>query len=495
MDRGYAASDNAVVRRTAWRQVAMPPKAGADHTPQPGSGSRDRKGLILAVAALVAAAVVLGAEFTKPTLYTAPRLEATFETVVTLLALLTAVLLAVRFIESRSVRDLSLFAGALSLGLTYVCVSVLPMAVGSVSKAWLTDFTVCCGVVTAALLVGVARPAAGNTVEGLKRPLVVASTCVGLGVAIEAFGAVLLANPRSPLSQRSGDDVQLIIHHPVLALLTILGAALFLEPAISLLRRRRAPAEYVLLPAALVLLATAQLGRLALPVMAPRDVILSDGLRLVAVVLLLTIAVTEAVAAYAATATTAASEERRRLARDLHDGLAQDLAFIAAHEARIAEALGQEHPVVRAAKRALTLSRGTISELSDAPGASVDQALEAVAGELSQRFGVDIVVDVRLTREPTAQVRQHLSRIVREAITNAARHGGARNVLVTLAGDHDTLTLRVRDDGCGISHSPGTNVNGGFGLISISERADALGGSLRIRPMTDRGTLLEVSVP
>ncbi len=281
----------------------------------------------------------------------------------------------------------------------------------------------------------------------------------------------------------------------MLALLTILGAALFLETAISLLRRRRAPAEHVLLPAALVFLAAPQLGHLSLPVVAPNDVILSDGLRLVAVVLLLAIAVTEAVRAHAATATVAAVEERRRLARDLHDGLAQDLAFIAAHEARIAEALGQEHPVVRAAKRALTLSRGTISELSDAPGASVDQALEAVADELRQRFGVDIVVDVRLTPEPTAQVRQHLSRIAREAITNAARHGGARSVLVTLTGDRDTLTLRIRDDGCGISQTQGININGGFGLISIGERADALGGSLRIRPMTDRGTLLEVSVP
>ncbi len=194
MDRGYAASDNAVIRRTAWRPVAAPPKGEGDHTPQPGSGARDQKALMLAIAALVAAAVVLGAEFTKPTLYMAPRLEATFETVVTLLALLTAVLLAVRFIESRSVRDLSLFAGALSLGLTYLCVSVLPMAVGSVSEAWLADFTICGGVVTAALLAGVARPAAGNTVDGLKRPLLVASACVALGIAIEAFGAVLLVS-------------------------------------------------------------------------------------------------------------------------------------------------------------------------------------------------------------------------------------------------------------------------------------------------------------
>lgn len=60
--------------------------------------------------------------------------------------------------------------------------------------------------------------------------------------------------------------------------------------------------------------------------------------------------------------------ERRRVARDLHDGIAQDLAFIAAHEAQIANLIGAEHPLVASAQRALATSRTAISDLSDAAG-------------------------------------------------------------------------------------------------------------------------------
>ena len=64
-------------------------------------------------------------------------------------------------------------------------------------------------------------------------------------------------------------------------------------------------------------------------------------------------------------------QERRRIARDLHDGLAQDLAFIAAHGDQIAREAGEEHPLAIAARRALALSRGAIADLSasDAPSA------------------------------------------------------------------------------------------------------------------------------
>jgi signal transduction histidine kinase len=191
----------------------------------------------------------------------------------------------------------------------------------------------------------------------------------------------------------------------------------------------------------------------------------------------------------------ATMSERRRVAQDLHDSLAQDLALIAAHEARITEHLGAEHPVVIAARRALAVSRGTISELSDTTSSSVHEALEAVADELGNRFGVDVGVDVRLDRELPPEARNQLARIAREAIANGARHGGARHVGVTLRQTAVGISLRVRDDGCGMHDRSGVPRREGFGLRSMRGRAAALGGSFAVRPRDGGGTEVEVLLP
>ena len=76
-------------------------------------------------------------------------------------------------------------------------------------------------------------------------------------------------------------------------------------------------------------------------------------------------------------------------------------------------------------KRALAISRLTISELSDPDGATAHEALDAIARELGDRFDIAIAVNARLDRDLEAQEREHVTRIAREAIANAARHGGA----------------------------------------------------------------------
>jgi signal transduction histidine kinase len=118
-----------------------------------------------------------------------------------------------------------------------------------------------------------------------------------------------------------------------------------------------------------------------------------------------------------------------------------------------------------------------------------------VAQELRDRFHVAIAVDAHLDADLPSAAREHVSRIAREAIANAARHGGARNVTVSLRSAPSGVALRVVDDGCGIADADGEAAPEGFGLSSMRERAAALGGHLSVRPARRGGTELEVVLP
>jgi signal transduction histidine kinase len=196
--------------------------------------------------------------------------------------------------------------------------------------------------------------------------------------------------------------------------------------------------------------------------------------------------------------------ERHRIARDLHDGIAQDLAFIAAHGASLTTAgtgagaplaVDGEHPVAVAARRALAVTRGVISDLADPEGTSIADALNAVALELGTRFQMTIAVEVPADLRMSEPARRDILRIVREAIANAARHGSAGRVAVTLSRRDGTVVLRIRDDGRGLRDGLGRIAPEGFGIASMRERAAVLGGALAVRQPDGGGTELVVTVP
>ena len=100
-------------------------------------------------------------------------------------------------------------------------------------------------------------------------------------------------------------------------------------------------------------------------------------------------------------------------------------------------------------------------------------------------------LDVDPDLDASPDVVENVLRVVREAITNAARHGGAS--AVTLQGwRDDRLHVVVEDDGCGFDPAAVTR---GFGLTSMRERAAALHGSLELQSASGRGTRLEMSLP
>jgi signal transduction histidine kinase len=224
---------------------------------------------------------------------------------------------------------------------------------------------------------------------------------------------------------------------------------------------------------------------------------LGDAFVVVAYVLLVAGAARELRARLRARARAAVREERSRVARELHDGVAQELAHVLGQARRLA-ALRPEPDTERllgAAERALAESRSAISTLRAPLDERLDRALERSAGELGRRLGLDVHVDADTTAPAVAPpVREAVVRIVGEALANAARHGDARAVTIELRGGARSR-VTVRDDGCGFDPDPARIPPGAFGLLSMRERAEACGGVLTIRSASEAGTEVEVTLP
>jgi signal transduction histidine kinase len=190
----------------------------------------------------------------------------------------------------------------------------------------------------------------------------------------------------------------------------------------------------------------------------------------------------------------ALKDERKRLARDLHDGLAQDLAFIAVSAQGLEPDLGPQHPLVIAARRALDASRGLMADLAARSAPTTAAALALVADELAARFGVQVEVSAtaRIDRADLGPPeREEIVMIAREAIVNAITHGHARRIDVTLDLEGKRPLLLVTDDGGGVTSG---TPQGGFGLPTMRARAESLGGRLIMRRGAGGGTELEVRV-
>jgi signal transduction histidine kinase len=193
-----------------------------------------------------------------------------------------------------------------------------------------------------------------------------------------------------------------------------------------------------------------------------------------------------------AVAARAAECERRSIARDLHDGVAQELAFIHRRAARLA---GQPDAadIVDAAERALLDSRWAIEHLAQAPDEPLDRVLERHAAVIAARTGVAVTFSTSaparlVTVRADPEVREALARILGEAVSNA-RHGNATRVHVELSVD--PVRLRVIDDGTGFD--PAARAPG-FGIAAMRERAALVGADLSVRSGPGAGTEVAVEL-
>jgi two-component system NarL family sensor kinase len=194
---------------------------------------------------------------------------------------------------------------------------------------------------------------------------------------------------------------------------------------------------------------------------------------------------------------TAREEERRRLRRDLHDGLGPSLAAIAMQLAAAGTLTGKPealHELLAAleeqTRQALADIRRLVYDLR--PPALDDLGLVSALREQGRRFAnlsVTIDADERFDDLPAA-LEVAIYRIANEAITNAARHGNATSCEVRLSYD-DALELEVRDDGDGLPEL----VRAGIGMSSMRERATELGGTCTIANAEGGGTIVHARLP
>ena len=202
----------------------------------------------------------------------------------------------------------------------------------------------------------------------------------------------------------------------------------------------------------------------------------------------------------------AQEEERRRLARDLHDEVNQALTAILLR----LEALGQESPPQREAEVAelKKLVNQAMEELLNLarqlrPSALDDHGLLPAVETQLKRFSSRTGIEARLntTGEPNELpevVQTAIYRVAQEALTNVARHAGATAVEVDLQAEDDGVELRVRDDGGGFDPGaiPRAGTQGpGAGLGGMAERARLVGGHLDLRSAPAGGTSVTLRVP
>jgi signal transduction histidine kinase len=194
-------------------------------------------------------------------------------------------------------------------------------------------------------------------------------------------------------------------------------------------------------------------------------------------------------------------DERRRLARELHDGLGQNLTALMQHLAQVDPA--QPLDARRHLDAAISLCGGALedtrnlSRLLRPPvldDLGLEPALRWLARSVAESSGVETVVDVGELPALDGELETLLFRIAQEGFANAAKHAAARSVLLHLAARDGELQLQVIDDGRGFD--PGAAVrSGGNGLGGMRERLRLHGGRLELAAAPGRGTRLRAVVP
>ncbi len=203
---------------------------------------------------------------------------------------------------------------------------------------------------------------------------------------------------------------------------------------------------------------------------------------------------------------TANADERARLAQHLHDGLAQDLWFMNVQVKRLQDALeatqfAQATALATELRQALERLHQDVRALMQSlqqPADSLDFVAELtrLSDDPRLRSGSSVVLEVDLdeTTRPSTAVATRLTRVVREALVNIAKHARASSVHIRVSAEGESLRIVIADNGRGFDPTQRRDPRQ-LGIRSMRERMQAMGGKLVIRSAPGHGTTLYVRAP
>src|SRR5690625_3542698 len=201
-------------------------------------------------------------------------------------------------------------------------------------------------------------------------------------------------------------------------------------------------------------------------------------------------------------------DERQRVAREIHDTLAQSLAGILTQLQAVEQVPGQSGDAHGHLSRAITLARESLTEARRTvhavsaevlAGAHLPEAIEDAANSFAVEHHLQPALTVTGDPRPMhADVDAALLRVAQEALANVAKHARARRVQLTLSYMEDLVTLDIRDDGVGfdpVASREQLSTDSGFGLTGMRQRVQRLSGRLVIESQPEEGTVISASVP
>lgn len=194
-------------------------------------------------------------------------------------------------------------------------------------------------------------------------------------------------------------------------------------------------------------------------------------------------------------------DERRRLARDLHDGIGQNLTALTHRLSQLEQGLPAEHQ--ERLQAALALCRDTLEDTRELSrllrppildDLGLEPALRWLARSVGEASGLAVELEIEDLPALDGELQTLVFRVAQEALNNIAKHAQAREVLVRLVGRGSRLLLQVADDGRGCAPEQAMR-SGGSGLGGMRERLRLHGGTLELHSTPGEGTRLRVAVP